>query len=219
MPLLWTAVSFSLVGFVNPTLQRGVDWPSFILSQFIFGMVAALVVMRARHLRPLTAGVLGGLVGGLLMPGPAVLWGVLTGRGIWYPGNLLAGMVGRSIGHQSLDELRLFHADWLITALALHATLSLAFGIVYGLALPRLPVIPGPMCWGSLLMPMLWTSVSFGLMGVVNPVLQQRVDWPWFIVSQFIFGLVASIAVIRSEKITIPPAGSGPAPLPTNHEA
>jgi hypothetical protein len=218
MPLLWTAASFSLMGVVNPALQRGVDWPSFILSQFIFGMVAALVVMRARHLRPLSAGVVGGLVGGLLMPGPAVLWGLLTERGIWYPVNLLAGMVDRSIGNQSLEELKQFHGDWLITALVLHATLSLVFGIVYGLALPRLPVIPGPMCWGSLLMPMLWTGISFGLMGVVNPVLQQRVNWPWFIVSQFIFGLVASIAVIRSETIPIPPAGTGPTPSPAGHE-
>ena len=30
--------------------------------------------------------------------------------------------------------------------------------------------------------------MSFRLMGVVNPLLQQRVDWPWFIVSQFVFG-------------------------------
>lgn len=219
MPLLWTAVSFALMGSVNPALQRGVDWPSFVVSQFIFGMVAALVVMRAGHLRPLAAGVLGGLVGGLLMPVPAVLWGLLTDRGIWYPGNLLAGMVDRSIGQQSLDELKQFHAEWLVTALVLHAVLSLGFGIVYGLALPRLPVIPGPMCWGSLLMPMLWTGVSYGLMGVVNPVLQQRVDWPWFIVSQFIFGLIASIAVIRSEKISIPPAGTGPTPPAAGHEA
>jgi len=218
MPLFWTAVSFSLMGIVNPTLKRGVDWPSFVLSQFIFGMVAAIVVMRARHLRPLTTGVLGGLIGGLLMPGPAVVWGLLTERGIWYPVNLLAGMVDRSIGQQSLEELKLFHADWLVTALALHATLSLVFGIVYGLALPRLPVIPGPMCWGSLLMPMLWTGISFGLMGVVNPVLQERVNWPWFVVSQFIFGLVASIAVIRSETIPIPPAGTGPTPSPAGHE-
>jgi hypothetical protein len=100
----------------------------------------------------------------------------------------------------------------------LHAGLSVGFGIVYGLALPRLPVIPGPMCWGGMLMPMLWTGVSFGLMGVVNPVLQQRVDWPWFIVSQFVFGLVASIAVVRSETIRVPPAGPGPTSPQVSHD-
>ncbi len=47
-------------------------------------------------------------------------------------------------------------------------------------------------------------------MGVVNPTLQQRVDWPWFIVSQFVFGVVAAIVVVRSEQVHIPPAGSGP---------
>jgi hypothetical protein len=47
-------------------------------------------------------------------------------------------------------------------------------------------------------------------MGVVNPVLRERVDWPWFIFSQFVFGVVASIVVVRSEMIHVPPAGSGP---------
>ena len=210
MPLLWTAVSFSLMAVVNPTLQKGVEWPSFIASQFVFGIVAALVVVQAHRRPPVVAGIMGGIAGGLLMPIPAVLWGLVTRRGIWYPVNLLAGMVERGIGQESLDQLKLFHSDWFVVALVVHAALSLGFGVVYGLALPRLPVIPGPMCWGGMLMPMLWTGVSFGLMGVVNPVLQQRVDWPWFVVSQFVFGLVASIAVIRSETIRVPPAGAGP---------
>jgi hypothetical protein len=47
-------------------------------------------------------------------------------------------------------------------------------------------------------------------MGVVNPVLQERVDWPWFVASQFVFGVVAAIVVVRSEQIDIPPAGRGP---------
>ena len=42
-------------------------------------------------------------------------------------------------------------------------------------------------------------------MGIVNPLLQERVNWPWFIASQFVFGLVAAIVVDRSEKIYIPP--------------
>jgi hypothetical protein len=214
MPLLWTAVSFGLMGVVNPALKSGVDWPSFVLSQFIFGVVAAFVVMGARRVPPLFAGVLGGVVGGAVMPIPAVLWGLATGHGLWYPVNLLAGMVERDVGQRPMEELMVFHADWFVAAIVLHVGLSLAFGIIYGLALPRLPVIPGPMCWGSLLMPMLWTAASFGMMGVVNPVLQRRVDWPWFIVSQFVFGFVASIAVVRSEAIAVPPAGIGPASQP-----
>ena len=40
--------------------------------------------------------------------------------------------------------------------------------------------------------------------------LQHQVDWPWFVVSQFIFGIVAAIVVVRSEQVHIPPAGRGP---------
>jgi hypothetical protein len=52
--------------------------------------------------------------------------------------------------------------------------------------------------------------MSYGLMGVVNPVLQQKVSWPWFIVSQFVFGIAASVVIVRSEMVYIPPAGAGP---------
>ena len=77
----------------------------------------------------------------------------------------------------------------------------------------RLTPIPSPVAWGGLVLPMLWTGVTYGLMGVVNPVLQDRVDWPWFILSQFVFGVAAALVVLRSEKIPIPPAGRGPEPL------
>ena len=76
--------------------------------------------------------------------------------------------------------------------------------------LPRLRPIPSPFVWGALLLPLLWTGASYGLMGVVNPTLQAGVDWPWFIVSQFVFGLTAAAVVVRSETIAVPPAGTGP---------
>jgi hypothetical protein len=86
--------------------------------------------------------------------------------------------------------------------------LSLGFGVVYALALPRVPRISGPTAWGALVLPLVWTAFSYGLMGVANPVLQERVNWPWFVVSQFVFGVAAALVVARSELIHIPPAGS-----------
>jgi hypothetical protein len=103
-----------------------------------------------------------------------------------------------------------FHADWLIVAAILHGIVSIGFGVACALLLPRLKPIPSPFAWGGLVMPILWTGTSYGLMGVVNPVLQQKVNWPWFVVSQFIFGVVASVIVVRSEQVYIPPAGAGP---------
>ncbi len=49
------------------------------------------------EVRPISAGIKGGILGGLLMPVPALMWGLLKGHGIWYPINLLAGMVWAGI--------------------------------------------------------------------------------------------------------------------------
>jgi hypothetical protein len=204
MPLLWTAVSFGLMGVVNPVLQHGVDWPWFIASQFVFGMAAAVVIMRTVHLRPVLSGLLGGAAGGLLMPVPAILWSLASGHGLWYPVNLLAGLVVPELPEAELSR---FHADWLTAGVVIHAVLSLGFGVVYGLALPRLPPISGPTAWGALVLPLVWTAFSYGLMGIANPVLHQRVNWFWFVVSQFVFGVAAALVVARTALIHIPPAG------------
>jgi hypothetical protein len=209
MPLLWTATSYALMGVVNRVLSQHVSWPWFILSQFIFGAVTAVVVMRAERLRPPAAGLCGGLVGGLLMPLPAVIWGLLSGHTIWYPGNLLAGVVLPDLGQRPVAELEQFHANWLIVTVIIHVLLSAGFGLVYGLLLPRLPPIPGPVAWGGLVLPLLWTGTAYGLMGVLNPILQERVAWGWFVVSQFVFGVAAAVVVLRSELVHIPPAGRG----------
>ncbi len=210
MPLVWTGVSYNLMRLVDPVLREGVDWFWFIVSQFVFGIVLAAVIMQAQQIpRPL-AGLLGGLVGGALMAVPAIAWSVASGHGIWYPVNLLAGMALESMQQVSPEDLTRFNAEWFARAVAIHAAMSATFGFAYGVLLPFLPPMPGPLAWGGLVMPLLWTAMSFGLMGVVNPVLQQRVDWPWFIVSQFIFGIVAAIVVLRSELVYIPPAGEGP---------
>ena len=143
------------------------------------------------------------------MPIPAILWALLNGHTIWYPVNLLAGMVVPNLGERSLSQLERYHADWFVSAVAMHIVLSAAFGVLLALVQKRLPTIPGPLAWGGLVLPLLWTGDSYGLMGVVNPVLQERVDWPWFVVSQFVFGVVAAVVVLRSQTVHIPPAGHG----------
>jgi hypothetical protein len=208
-PMLWTGVSFVLMGAVNPVLKQGVDWPWFIASQFLFGVVLATFMMRHPDAPPLKAAAGGALLGALLMALPAILWGRVSGHSIWYPVNLLAAMVVPGMDQLTVDELTRFHFGWLMVAIGLHAAISLGFGVLLGILLQPLPEIPGPLAWGGMLLPLVWTAISYGMMGVVNPLLADRVDWPWFIFSQLIFGLAAAVVVVRSELIHIPPAGSG----------
>jgi hypothetical protein len=210
MPILWTGASYVAMQVINPALPGKVSWPWFIVSQLVFGITIPAVVLGARRLPRVIAGVAGGLVGGALMALPAVAWAAASGRGFCYPINLLAGMVEPGVGHLGAAELGGFHADWFLAAGAVHAVLSTGFGVLFALVAPRLPTMPAPIAWGGLVLPLLWTGTSSGLMGVVNPVLQERVDWAWFIVSQFVFGVAAAVVVLRSETVHIPPAGRGP---------
>jgi uncharacterized membrane protein YagU involved in acid resistance len=209
------------VGFFAPGRghfheARSVRRPATIVptSGAVEQMTAGMPGYRMRlplMVHPISAGIKGGLLGGFLMPIPALLWGHLSGHGIWYPINLLAGMVVPGLEDTPLAALEQFHAKAFMFAGVVHVVTSLILGLMYGVLLPALPNIRGgQFVWGGILMPLLWTGASYGLMGVVNPLLQKRVDWPWFVASQFLFGVVTAGVVMFSEKIPVPPAGAGP---------
>jgi hypothetical protein len=170
---------------------------------------------------PISTGVKGGLVGGLVMPIPALAYGLLSGHGPWFPINLLAGIVVPGITGETEAQLEQFQLGALVIAILVHITFSLTFGLLFGVVSPTLPPIPGgPVIAGGILMPLLWTGLCHSFMGIVNPSLQQHVNWFWFIVSQAVYGLAMSIFVVRSQKVFIPPAGAGPvgpAALPASH--
>src|SRR5262249_60672177 len=113
-------------------------------------------------------GLKGGLVGGLAMPVPALLWGLFSGYGPWYPANLLAGMVLPGVGRMTVPELMQFQASLLLVALIIHVAVSVVFGLIYGVLLATLPEVPRPIAWRGLLPPILWTAVSYVAMRVVN---------------------------------------------------
>lgn len=166
---------------------------------------------------PIRAGLKGGAAGGVAMPVPALLWGVLSGHGVWFPVNLLAGLALPGIDELSVAELEQFRPTLFAVGVVIHATISAVVGLVYGVLLPTIPRSPRwQLVTGGVVLPLIWTGASYGLMGVANPVLRQYVDWAWFAVSQFVFGLVAAAVVVRSEKVIVPPAGTGrPSPPPT----
>src|SRR5204863_6655143 len=127
-----------------------------LLSQLVFGITMPAVVLGAKRLpRPL-AGVAGGLVGGAAMALPAVLWAAASGRGFWYPVNVLAGMLLPGPGNLEGAELGRFHAEWFVSAVAVHAVLSICFGVLFAVVAPRLQPMPAPVAWGGLVLRPMW---------------------------------------------------------------
>jgi len=158
---------------------------------------------------PYSAGVKGGIFGGIAMTLPALLYGLISSHhSLWYPVNLLAGMVSRLprvAGPDSpldISALEKFNLRWLVVGTVIHVVTSVGMGLIYGVLLPMLPW-KRPIIWGGIVAPLLWTGAIHSFMGVLNPDLQQRVYWPSFIAAQFVFGLVAGWVVVRSEKVYV----------------
>ena len=134
------------------------------------------------HTYSVSAGVRGGWVGS-----------------VWYPVNLLASVVYAQSVKLGPAELLTFHADSFAIAVLLHALGSTLVGVLYGAALPMFP--RRPIVLGGLIAPILWSGALYSMLGLLNPVLQGRIDWLWFIASQIAFGVVAGLVVVRQSRI------------------
>lgn len=155
---------------------------------------------RARlplEIYPISAGVKGGLAGSVAMAVLAVLYGIVSGRGMWYPINLLSA--GLFPDRSSVAQIAAFHWDALIIATVIHVVCSLLVGLLYGAALPMFP--RRPILLGGVIAPILWTVLIHSILEALDPVLNQRIDWLWFVLSQIGFGIVAGIVVSRQERI------------------
>ena len=127
----------------------------------------------------------------------AMLYGIFSHTSIWYPINLLAA--GFFPATANTAEIAAFHLRALLIAIPIHLITSLLVGLLYGAMLPMLP--RRPVLLGGFIAPILWSGVIHSILGIVNPVLNQRIDWLWFVASQVGFGIVAGLVVSRQERI------------------
>jgi hypothetical protein len=151
------------------------------------------------EVHPYSAGVIGGLVGGAAMAILACLYGLITQHSIWYPVNLLAGVVVPGLGDASLQQLRQFNGLAFVAALIGHGILSTLVGIVYAAIMPMFPKY-APL-WAGILMPLFWSGLVATSLSILNPALNDRISWPWFVVCQLAFGLVGGYVIARSTNI------------------
>jgi hypothetical protein len=168
----------------------------------VIPIAAARELRRAflpMEIYPVSAGVKGGLAGSAAMAVTAMLYGALSRNGIWYPVNLLAAGFLPPAMTDTVAKLSAFNPNTLLIAATIHLITSLLVGLLYGAMLPMLPRRPALL--GGLVAPLMWTGLIHSILGIVNPVLNQRIDWFWFVASQVAFGVVAGIVVARQERI------------------
>jgi hypothetical protein len=168
--------------------------------------VMRLRVGEGRHrvhipeeVHPYSAGFWGGLAGGAAMAALACLYGLIAQHSIWYPVNLLAGVVIPSMANASVEELRAFNGLAFFAALVGHGVISILVGIVYAVMLPMFPKY-APL-WAGILMPIVWSGVVATALNMVNPAMNGRINWPWFVACQLGFGLVGGYVIARSTRI------------------
>ena len=148
------------------------------------------------------AGIRGGIAGGIAMVVPAAAYGLLKYQSLWYAVNLLAAGGFVSWAGESNEFLSQFHLMGLLAALGIHALTSVLVGLLYGAMLPMFP--RKPILTAGFVAPFLWTGILYSALGVISPILNARIDWLWFVLSQIAFGLVCGFVVNLQEKVRTP---------------
>jgi hypothetical protein len=148
---------------------------------------------------PISAGIHGGLAGGVAMAVLACAYGFAKAGSIWYPLNLLAATVYAESLKLGPAQLNSFHTSSFVIALVLHGIGSTLVGLLYGAMLPMF--VRRPIVLGGLIAPVLWSGLLYSLMELLNPILASHVNWLWFVLSQMGFGVVAGLVVVRRQRI------------------
>jgi hypothetical protein len=148
---------------------------------------------------PISAGVKGGLAGGAAMALLAGVYGLLSGNGIWYPMNLLVAGLFPEMATQTASQVAAFSTRAFVAAVPIHSMISLLVGLLYGAMLPM--ASKRPVLLGGFAAPLLWSFLIYGCLAAINPVMNERIDWFWFVLSQMGFGMVAGLVVARQERI------------------
>ncbi len=150
---------------------------------------------------PYTAGLVGGLLGGLAMIPVALAYGAISGTGPWYPVNMIAATVIRAWQNASISQLERFNFGGLVFGLLIHLIVASVLGLVFGILLPTLP--RSPLFWAFIVGPVLWATALYVALPLINPVMAHYVDLASFAIANIVYSLVLGIWVERTPKISV----------------
>jgi hypothetical protein len=148
---------------------------------------------------PISAGIKGGIAGGAAMALLAGLYGIISGNGMWYAMNLLVAGLFPGMATETVGQIGAFSLHRFLVAVPIHFAISFLVGLLYGAMLPMLS--RRPIVLGGVVVPLLWSGLIYGILTFVNPVMNQHIDWGWFVASQIAFGIVAGGVVAVQERI------------------
>ena len=152
-------------------------------------------------MHPYSAGIKGGLAGGVVMAALAALYGLIALRQPLVPDQPArrrrdAGDGARTMRRSSPRSTASRSASrWWLTRVdrRCSSACSTARSCRCCRATRR--------SVGGLVAPLLWTGLLWASLDVINPLLDARIEWRWFVASQIAFGLVAGVVVARTERI------------------
>ena len=147
---------------------------------------------------PYSAGVVGGLLGGLAMVPTAVAYGLLSGRGIWYPVNLIAATLVPAWQEASQEEMMQFHPEGLLLGLLIHLVMSTALGFLFAVMMPALPHTP--IFWAFVVGPVLWAGAIFAGLPLLNPLMARNIEPVSFAIANILYCLVLGLWVHHTPK-------------------
>ena len=186
---------------VRPAIERA--QPVKVSARTVARLKAGEAGHRVRipaEIHPYSSGLKGGIVGGVAMAVVACAYGLIAHGSIWYPINLLAGAAMPSLAQADVAQLRAFKGTAFIMALVIHGIVSLLVGLLFAVLLPMLPSRRAAF-WGSLISPLMWTALVWATLRFINPVLDARIDWLWFIASQIAFGMTTGYIIHHSRTV------------------
>ena len=139
-------------------------------------------------------------IDGAAMAMVASVYGVIAYHSIWYPINLLAAAAVPSLARADLAQLTAFNVTGFIVALISHGVFSVLVGLLFAVLLPMLPTRRAAF-WSSFISPIMWSALIWATLRLINPALNARIDWIWFIASQVAFGMTAGYVVHHSKMV------------------
>jgi hypothetical protein len=139
-------------------------------------------------------GVVGGIIGGLWMVLVAAIYGLISGKGIWFPVNLIGATAMREMQGANVEALAQFNPRLASVGLIIHFLYAICVGFLFA---GFLLVLPGrPLLWALVLGPLLWV-LAFLALPLFNPVMERNLDPLSFAVAHIFYGLIMGLWVVR----------------------